>query len=321
LKKNISIGFIGLGNLGSKLAHSLLRNGIKTYLNDINQATSVDLISAGGIWQDNPNALAKKSDIIITCLPSPEISSKVIEGKNGVLEGLSSRKIWLEMSTTTSTEVARLSKKLSILGVRSADCPVSGGCHRAASGNISIFAGCERETFEIILPILRILGKQILHTGKLGTASDLKVMTNFLATTHLLACCEALTVMKAKDIDLKTTFEAIRISSGNSFVHETESQVILNGSRDINFTLGLVLKDIGIFQEMAESNNVPLELSPLINRIIENGVNKLGAEANSPSIIELLEKSTGLKILSSGFPEKITDLEPESFGYEIKSRI
>ncbi len=144
------------------------------------------------------------------------------------------------------------------------DCPVSGGCHRADTGNISIFAGCDRATFERILPLLTIMGRRILHTGELGSASVLKVMTNYLATANLLTLCEALTTMKAAGLDLGVTYEAIRISSGNSFVHETESQMILNGCRDISFTMDLVKKDIGLFQQIAEDAGVPLEISPLM---------------------------------------------------------
>jgi len=125
------------------------------------------------------------------------------------------------------------------------DCPVSGGCHRAATGNISIFAGGTRAAFERVLPVLSILGQRILHTGPVGSASMLKVLTNYLCTVHLAALAEALTVAKVAGLDMNTTYEGIRISSGNSFVHETESQVILNGSRDINFTMDLVVKDVG----------------------------------------------------------------------------
>ena len=165
------------------------------------------------------------------------------------------------------------------------------------------------------------MGKKVLHTGPLGTASQLKVMTNFLATTNLVACCEALVTMKATNIDLATTYEAIKISSGNSFVHETESQVILNGSRDINFTLDLVLKDISLFQELANSHNIPLDISPLLNQFFTNAIDKLGARANSPSIISLLEDSTGLSMRAPGFPAQIKDSEPETPGYEIISKI
>ena len=141
------------------------------------------------------------------------------------------------------------------------DCPVSGGCHRAATGNIAIFAGCDRPVFDKLLPFLTILGRRVLHTGALGTASVLKVVTNYLATANLVTLCEALVTSKMAGMDLNVAYEAIRISSGNSFVHETESQVILNGSRDISFTMDLVLKDVSLFQEVADRHNVPLEIS------------------------------------------------------------
>ena len=313
----MKVGFIGLGNVGSKLASTLIRNKIPTFLYDLKKSTATALIENGGVWQDNPATLTSNSDLIITCLPSPKASANAIEGKNGILEKASKEKVWIEMSTTQSSEVKRLAAKFLEKGMLAADCPVSGGCHRAETGNISIFAGCDRTVFEIIRPVLCILGRQILHTGPLGSASTLKVMTNFLATTHLIACCEALVAMKAAKLDLNTTFEAIKISSGNSFVHETESQVILNGSRDINFTLDLVHKDISLFQDLATKYSLPLQISPLLNRIVENAIAELGIRANSPSIISILEKQTGLDILAPGFPSEIRDNEPETLGFEI----
>ena len=316
----MKVGFIGLGNVGGKLAGTLIRNNIPTFVHDLKQSAARHLIKQGGVWLDNPASIAFNSDIIITCLPSPQASASVIEGKKGILTAASREKIWIEMSTTESSEVKRLATQFLKEGMFSADCPVSGGCHRAETGNIAIFAGCERSVFERIKPILCILGKKVLHTGPLGSASTLKVMTNFLATTHLIACCEAFTAMKAANLDMSTTFEAIKISSGNSFVHETESQVILNGSRNINFTLDLVLKDISLFQEIASKNNLPLEISPLLNKIVRNAIYELGPRANSPSIISILEKHTGLEILASGFPAEIKDIETESTGYEVVPR-
>ena len=175
-----------------------------------------------------------------------------MEAEDGILAGLSEGKIWAEMSTTDESEVRRIAELVKAKGAEPIDCPVSGGCHRAATGNIAIFAGCERATFERALPVLTVLGRRVLHTGAIGSASVLKVMTNYLATANLVTLCEALVTSKAAGMDLNTTYEAIRISSGNSFVHETESQVILNGSRDINFTMDLVVKDISLFQEIAE---------------------------------------------------------------------
>jgi 3-hydroxyisobutyrate dehydrogenase len=202
-------------------------------------------------------------------------------------------------------------------GAEAIDCPVSGGCHRADTGNISIFAGCNRATFERAFPVLTTLGRRILHTGEVGSASILKVMTNYLATVNLVSVAEALTTAKAIGLDLNTTYEAIAISSGTSFVHETEGQVILNGSRDISFTMDLVQKDIGLFQALAEEHGVPLELSPLINQIFSDGIERYGPRELSPNIIKRLEDATGLDVTASGFPAEMVDDEPEEAGYEV----
>jgi 3-hydroxyisobutyrate dehydrogenase len=203
-------------------------------------------------------------------------------------------------------------------GGAAVDCPVSGGCHRADTGNISIFAGCERDTFERILPLLTKMGRRILHTGELGSASVLKVITNFMATANLVSCAEALTVAKAAGMNLNVAYEALKISSGTSFVHETESQVILNGSRDISFTMDLVAKDIGLFQEVAERADVPLELNPLLIEIFQDGIARFGPRELSPNIIKRLEEATGLSIQAPGFPAEMVDDEPEEPGYEVK---
>ena len=235
-----------------------------------------------------------------------------------MLAGLGAGKIWAEMSTTDKDEVLRLGAKVRETGAEPVDCPVSGGCHRAATGNISIFAGCERATFETLLPLLTRMGRRILHTGELGSASVLKVVTNYLATANLVSCCEALVASKMAGMNLNTAFEAIRISSGNSFVHETESQVILNGSRDISFTMDLVCKDIGLFNDVARRAGLELELAPLLQQIFEEGQQRYGSRELSPNIIKRLEERAQTEILAPGFPPEMVDDEPEEPGYEVE---
>ena len=313
----MNIGFIGLGNVGGKLAGSILRNGFDLTVRDLDKSAAQQFLDQGAKWADSPMELAQACDLIITCLPSPAASAAVMEAEDGVLAGLSQGKIWAEMSTTDETEIKRLAELVKATGAEPIECPVSGGCHRAATGNISIFAGCERATFDRLLPVLTTLGRRVLHTGPIGSASVLKVMTNYLATANLLTLCEALTTMKMAGIDLNTTYEAIKISSGNSFVHETESQVILNGSRDISFTMDLVLKDIGLFQDIAERHNVPLEISPLMIDIFKDGQNRYGPRAWSDDIIKRLEEACDVSITASGFPAEMVDDEPEEPGYEV----
>lgn len=317
MTKEMKVGFIGLGNVGAKLAGSLLRNGYDLTVRDLDAVRVAEFVAKGAKAGDSPAQMMRDLDIVITCLPSPKICAEVVEGQGGLLEGVGPGKIWLEMSTTDEGEVKRLGAMVIAKGGAAVDCPVSGGCHRAATGNISIFAGCDRATFERVLPMLTTLGRRVLHTGPLGTASTLKVMTNYLATANLLTCCEALVTMKAAGLDLGTTYEAIKISSGTSFVHETESQVILNGSRTIDFTMDLVLKDIGLFHKIAEDNGVPLEISPLMIEIFKDGQKRYGARAQSDDIIRRLEEATGLDITASGFPADMVDDEPEEPGYEV----
>lgn len=313
----MKVGFAGLGNVGGKLAGSLLRNGVDLTVRELDKSIAQPFLDQGAKWAESPADLGRDCDVIITCLPSPAASAAVMEGEDGVIPHLTSGKIWLEMSTTDETEVKRIASKVEAQGAAAVDCPVSGGCHRADTGNISIFAGCERDVFERVFPLLKSLGRRILHTGPLGSASVLKVLTNYLATANLVSCCEALVTAKAAGMDLNTTYEAIKISSGTSFVHETESQVILNGSRDISFTMDLVSKDIGLFQSIAERHNVPLELSPLLVSIFKDGESKYGPRELSPNIIRRLEDATGLSITAPGFPAEMVDDEPEAPGYEV----
>ena len=313
----MKIGFIGLGNVGGKLAGSVLRNGHDLMVRDLDKDAAQPFLDQGAQWAESPKAMAEACDVVITCLPSPAASAAVLEADDGLLAGLGPGKVWMEMSTTDEAEVKRLGQMVLDVGAEPVDCPVPGGCHRAATGNIAIFAGCERETFDKIMPVLTTMGRRILHTGDLGTASMLKVMTNYLATANLLTVCEALVTSKAAGMDLNTTYEAIAISSGNSFVHETEGQVILNGSRDINFTMDLVKKDIGLFQSIAERHDVPLEISPLLIDIFDDGIERYGDREWSPNIIKRLEDATGLSILADGFPADMVDDEPEEPGYEV----
>jgi 3-hydroxyisobutyrate dehydrogenase len=313
----MKIGFIGLGNVGGKLAGSILRNGFDLTVRDLDREAAQKYIDLGARWADSPAEMTANCDLIITCLPSPAASAAVMEAADGVLSAIAPGKIWAEMSTTDEAEVKRLGAMVQAKGAEPVDCPVSGGCHRAATGNISIFAGCERATFDRMLPVLTTLGRRVLHTGPLGSASVLKVMTNYLATANLLTLCEAFVTMERAGLDLATTYEAIKISSGTSFVHETESQVILNGSRDISFTMDLVLKDIGLFQTIADRANVPLEISPLMIDIFKDGIARYGSRAQSDDIIKRLEEATGADIRAPGFPAEMLDEEPEEPGYEV----
>ena len=313
----MKIGFIGLGNVGGKLAGSLIRNKFDLTVRDLDKNLTKSFENQGAKVVNSPKELAEQVDFIITCLPSPKICAEVMEGENGILNGLSENKIWLEMSTTDESEVKRIGQKVIEKKAIPLDGPVSGGCHRAATGNIAIFVGGERKAFEKILPALTVMGRKVLHTGDLGSASVLKVITNYLASVHLVALGEAWTVAKKSNLDLAKAYKGIAVSSGNSFVHETESQVILNGSYNINFTMDLVLKDTGLFDELAKKLSAPLEISPKIVEIFKDGQKKYGSRAWSSMIVKRMEELNNINFRADGFPNELVDNEPEEKGYEI----
>ena len=313
----MKIGFIGLGNVGGKLAGSLLRNKFDLTVRDLEDNLTKDFKNNGAKVANSPKELAEKVDLIITCLPSPEICAEVMESEDGVIKGISENKIWLEMSTTDESEVKRLGKLVSDKKAVPLDGPVSGGCHRAKTGNIAIFVGGERKSFEKIIPVLTTMGRKILHTGTLGSASILKVITNYLASVHLVALGEAWAVAKKSELDLNKTYKGIAISSGNSFVHETESQVILNGSYNINFTMDLVKKDMSLFNELSKKLNTPLEISPIVLNIFKDAQKKYGPRAWSSMVVKRLEEKYKTNFRAPGYPGELIDSEKEEKGYEI----
>jgi len=295
----------------------LLRNKFDLTVIDLDSSLTKDFVAKGASATNSPKELAQKVDIIITCLPSPSVCSEVMESQDGVINGLSKNKIWLEMSTTDSKEVKRIGELVKSKGAIPLDAPVSGGCHRATTGNIAIFVGGERKLFERILPVLTAMGREILHTGELGSASILKVITNYLASTHLVALGEAWAVAKKSNLDMNKTFKGIQVSSGNSFVHETESQVILNGSYNINFTMDLVEKDMTLFNNLSKKLNIPLEISPLVLDIFKDAQKKYGSRSWSSMVVKRLEDNCKINFREKGYPSELIDNEPEEKGYEI----
>ena len=313
------IGFIGLGNVGSKLANNILQADYNLFIYDLNKSTSNELVNKGAVWKNSVKEIVDNTSLIITCLPSPQAVTEVVESKLGMIENINNKHLWIEMSTTDEKEMIRLSKLIESKGANVLEAPVTGGQHRAESGNISVLTAGKRENFDRAFPILSEIGFQVLYCGKLGNASTLKVVTNYLASINLLSIGEALMVCKKYGIDLKKAYQGIKISSGNSFVHETESQLILNGSYDVGFTMDLACKDVGLFDLLSNNLNIPAEISPLMVKIFKEGRKKYGDRALSTSIVKLLEEKCNTDLRTEGFPSQLHDKEPKKKGIEIKA--
>jgi 3-hydroxyisobutyrate dehydrogenase len=302
-----NIAFIGIGNLGRHLTASLLAAGFPVMVHDLNPDAAADLLKQGASWASTPKLAAQSSGTVITCLPSPAAVSSILASADGVLAGLSSGGTWIDMSTNDTKEVQRLAILAEAKGISTLEAPVTGGVHKAAAGQITVLVGGQPEVYEEHLPALQAMGNPVIYMGPLGSASVIKVITNMLAFVHLVAAGEGLMLAKQAGLDLAKSFEAIEASSGNSFVHETESQVILSGSYNIGFTLDLACKDLVLAHRLGREFGVPLPLAGLVEQIFINARTQFGGSAWSPMVVKLLEDALETDLRAQGFPEVLAN--------------
>lgn len=299
------IAFIGLGALGAGLCHSLVRAGHHVTVSDLQRANAEALIADGAHWAEDVAQACREADVVFTALPSPAVSRQVVEGPGGVFDSLPRGGVWVEMSTTDMQDLQRLAGVAAQRGIAVLECPVTGGVHLANSGEITVLVGGDPAVHERVAPLLSIMGGQIIYLGTLGSASVVKVVTNMLAFIHLVAASEAMMIPAKYGVDPDATYRAIRASSGNSFVHETESQLILSGSYNVKFTMDLACKDLGLVNDIARTLGVPLELGSMTEQIFVRARGLLGGQAQSPEVARLLEQACGLELRAPGYPAEL----------------
>jgi 3-hydroxyisobutyrate dehydrogenase len=295
-------GYIGLGNLGAACAGCLLDAGFQVTVTDIRKSLADPLIAKGAIWANNAAELAAEVDHVITCLPSPIVTEKVLAQ---ILPGMKEGSTWIEMSTLGRDEVLAFSEKAAAHGIRMLELPVTGGVHLAARGEITMLPGGDKDLVDLHWKAFEAMGNKVFHMGPLGSSSIIKVITNMLAFIHLKACSEALMLARRGGLDLAQAWNAIAASSGSSFVHETEGALILNGSYDIAFNIDLALKDLGFAMEFGREFGVPLELAAMTNQTYVAAKAAFGGEAQSPMIAKLLEDLLDTDLRAPGFPDRL----------------
>ncbi|NTT85761.1 NAD(P)-dependent oxidoreductase [Tabrizicola fusiformis] len=295
-------GYIGLGNLGANCAACLVKAGFGVVVYDLNPALASPLVAEGATLAASAEELAAQVDHVITCLPSPAVSERVLRN---ILPHMNKGSSWLEMSTLGRDEVLKLAAVAAVAGVRMLELPVTGGVHLAAQGKITMLPGGDADLVELHRPAMQAMGDRIFHMGPLGASSIIKVITNMLAFIHLKACGEALMLAKRGGLDLGQAWHAIAASSGNSFVHETEGALILNGSYDIAFSIDLALKDLGFALEFGREFGVPLDLASATNQTYVAAKAAYGGAAQSPMIAKLLEDLLGTDLRAPGFPARL----------------
>ena len=302
---SFKIGFIGLGSLGAPLCNNLVKAGFQVTVSDLDKKLAKDLLKAGALWSKDVAGACKDADVVITVLPSPAVSRKVVEGPGGVFAHLRKGGVWIEMSTTDADDLLRLESEAAKRGIEVLECPVTGGVHLAHSGQITVLVGGAQRTFKHVKTLLETMGGEIIYLGKMGNASVVKVVTNMLAFIHLVAAAEAMMIPAKHGVDADATYRAIRASSGNSFVHETESKLILSGSYNVKFTMDLACKDLGLVNGIADKLGVPLELGSMTEQIFRRARGLYGGHAQSPEVARMIEAACHMKLRAPGYPKEL----------------
>lgn len=295
-------GWIGCGNLGLASAGCLLSAGFPLTVTDLDRDRAAPLLEKGAAWADDAAGVARAAEHVITCLPSPAVTAAVLDA---ILPAMTDGASWIEMSTLGRDDVLRFADRAAGHGVRMLELPVTGGVHLAREGRMTMLPGGDADLVETHMPALRAMGDRVFHMGPLGSSALIKVITNMLAFVHLKATSEALMLARRGGLDLGQAWEAIRASSGNSFVHETEGALILSGTYDIGFDIDLALKDLGFALGFGREFGVPLDLAALAEQTYVAARAAYGGGAQSPMIAKLLEDLLGTDLRAPGFPERL----------------
>jgi 3-hydroxyisobutyrate dehydrogenase len=295
-------GYVGLGNLGGHIAACLQKAGFELVVHDLDKANGERHVKAGATWAASAADVARQVDHVFTCLPSPGVSERVLAE---ILPAMKAGATWIENSTLGRDDIQRLAALAEARGVKVLEAPVTGGVHLAARGEITVLVGGDATLFEQHRKALEAIGNRMFHMGPIGSAAVIKVITNMLAFIHLVADAEALMLAKRGGLNLGQAWRAITASSGTSFVHETEGQLILNGSYDIAFTMDLALKDLGFAMGFGKEFGVPLDLASMTNQTFMKGKAVYGGQAQSTQIAKLLEDALGTDLRAPGFPARL----------------
>ncbi|WP_226532436.1 NAD(P)-dependent oxidoreductase [Microbacterium paraoxydans] len=291
-----TVGFIGLGNMGSGMTRNLQAAGFPLVVTDLRRESAAELIDRGARWADTPRDVASSSDLVITMLPTPKHVEAVATGSDGLVAGLADGGTWIDMSTSVpdvldAVRAATTGRDLHLL-----DAPVSGMSVGAANGMLQIFVGGATEDVERLRPVFEAMGdpERILHVGGPGAGYAVKLMINQLWFSHLVATAEVLSVGVAAGVDLGVLRDALIASPANStFVSRDVLSILDHGDYDEGFAIALACKDLGLSVDLARSVGMPVELSSLVEQIFRRARASYGDRAGEMTPVRLYEDLLG----------------------------
>lgn len=296
-----TVGFIGLGNMGSGMTRNLQAAGFPLVITDIRRESGEALVTGGAVWAETAADVAAASDVVITMLPTPRHVDAVLSGPTGLLAGARAGLTWIDMSTSVPEVAERVRATHPELVVL--DAPVSGMSVGAANGTLQIFVGGDAEHVERLRPVLEAMGdaERIIHVGGHGAGYAVKLMINQLWFSHLVATAEVLAIGVRAGVDLDVLRRSLIASPANStFVERDVLSVLDHGDYDEGFAIALACKDLGLSIDLARSVGVPAELSGLVEQIYRRARAQYGDHAGEMTPMKLYEDLIGQELRLTG---------------------
>jgi 3-hydroxyisobutyrate dehydrogenase len=308
------VGMVGIGELGSAVTGNLIRAGLNPVLFDIKGPdVAKKFLDQGATWATSPRALAEQCDVILTGLPRPEHVSAAMGiredeiGPDGILAGLQPGSVWVEHSTTDFENTLRIKEEVEKRGCHCVAAPVTGGMQILKVGKMVSLVGAEEETFNRVKDLISLSAPRIVRCGAFGHETVVKILTNMLCAVQDCAMGEAMMIAKKSGVDMKILFDAMRISSGNSFCWETEFARVAEGSYYPDFTAEMMAKDIELGQGLAQKHGVPMLIHGQVAQIYEMCMAKYGRDSGSTIPVKLIEDICGTALSDAKLKETFKD--------------
>ncbi len=294
----MKVGFIGLGTMGGSMAYNILQGGNELTVHDIRRESATRHLEAGAGWADTPREVAEASEIVFTSLPGPTEVEAVALGEDGLFQGLTEGKVYLDLSTSTPGLIRRISEVAAARGIHVLDAPVSGGPRGAESGRLAIWVGGDKEVFDRCKPVLDSIGDAAYYVGPVGSGSVAKLVHNCAGYVVQCALAEVFTMGVKAGVEPLALWQAVRKGAGGRRgMFEGLAEHLLPGKFDPpDFALRLARKDVDLAVGVGREFDVPMRLANLALQELTEAMNRGWGGRDSRVAMLLQEERAGVEV-------------------------
>ena len=294
-----TVGFIGLGNMGAGMAGNIQKADYPMVVYDLREEATLPFLEGGARLANSPAEVARLSDVTFTSLPGPREVEEVALGSEGVLDGIKPGGIFIELSTSRPTLIREIEPRFRQKGAHVLDAPISGGKSGAASGNLAVMVGGEREIYERVKPLLDSFGDKVFYAGSIGAGSVCKLVHNMIGHGIRQAIAEGMTLGVKAGVETEALWECVRRGAMGrmSALHEGIVRTVFRGEFDPpSFALSLSRKDVGLATELGREFNVPMPVANLAEQIAIQALNRGWGDRDSSVTFLLQEEQAGVQV-------------------------